>query len=185
MIVAFDPGLHGAMAWVDTDGKLLAVDDLPLVANEVSPVLMLDMLLDGIERYGFPTAGVVEIQKSFPKQGSSSGFKTGMGYGVILGIVVSRRIPLVLRAPSDWKPKMKLNKDKERSRQAALHRWPEMSERFKLKKDEGRAEAALLALSYLHESPQDTPSDQEEPAVTKATLHSLRRVIRPARHTSV
>lgn len=185
-VVSFDPGIKGAVAWVSQTGTtLLEVQDLPLVENAVSPVLLLDMLIRGIERYGMPLAGVVERQQPFPKQGVSSGHKNGIGYGVIMTAVVSQRIPLVLRSPSEWKRHMHLTKDKERSRKAALDRWPACSDWFKLKKNEGRAEAALLGVSYLLELEGKDPLTRGDVSQSKETFKSRKRVVRSPSHTQV
>jgi hypothetical protein len=44
---------------------------------------------------------------------------------------------------------MKINASKDGAREMAMRLWPSKSELFKRKKDDGRAEAALLALYLL------------------------------------
>lgn len=147
MIVAFDPGLNGALAWVDDDLSLAAVEDMPSLAREVDPSLLVLALTHGPKI----SCAVVEHQQAYPRQGVSSSFKTGMGYGAVLGVLAGLRVPVFLRTSSAWKRRLHLNNDKERSRQEAIHRWPSQAELFKRKKDEGRAEAALLGVSFLLE----------------------------------
>jgi crossover junction endodeoxyribonuclease RuvC len=149
-ILAIDPGLNGALAWVRDDLSIVEIEDMPLVGNEVNAKLVFDL----IAAYGRIKIAVVERQQAFPKQGASSGFKLGVSYGATLGVLAAMQVPVALRTPSEWKPRLKLSRDKERSRQAALQRWPAESSRFHLKKHEGRAEAALLGVSYLLEMGQ-------------------------------
>ena len=85
-----------------------------------------------------------------PKQGVASSFKFGVSKGVIIGILVALDIPTSYVTPTVWKKGMGLNADKERSRKAALDRWPLSKELFRLKKHADRAEAALIAVSHLN-----------------------------------
>ena len=48
--------------------------------------------------------------------------------------------------PASWKKHFKLSKDKGVSRATASQRFPQNAELFKRVKDDGRAEAALIAL---------------------------------------
>jgi len=48
--------------------------------------------------------------------------------------------------PSKWKAHFGLTRDKGVSRGMAMQRFPEYAEKFKRVKDDGRAEAALIAL---------------------------------------
>ena len=151
-VVAIDPGLHGALAWVNTSGLLIEVEDMPLVDNEVNAKLLANLIVG----YGSVECAVVERQQAFPKrpdgrgQGTASAFKTGTGYGIIIGVLAALNIPTFFLSPTQWKKVLHLTNDKELSRKRALERWPNDANLFKLKKHEGRAEAALLAVSWLH-----------------------------------
>lgn len=150
-ILGIDPGLHGALVWVNGSGALVEVEDMPLVDNEVNPKLLANLIVG----YGKLECAVVERQQAFPKrpdgrgQGTGSAFKTGVGYGVIIGVLAALDVPTFFLSPTQWKKVLHLSKDKELSRRKALERWPADADYFKLKKYEGRAEAALLAVSWL------------------------------------
>jgi crossover junction endodeoxyribonuclease RuvC len=143
-VLAFDPGLKGALSWVDQAGNLIDVVDMPVVNGEVNAQIMRTLILE----HGDVEAALVEKQQAYPKQGVSSSFKTGTGYGIIIGLLAGLQIPTFFWPASQWKKYMKLSRDKELSRQRALARWPFQTDLFKLKKHEGRAEAALFAASW-------------------------------------
>ena len=89
---------------------------------------------------------VVEQVQAMPKQGSSSGFRFGASFGIILGVLGALEIPYVLVHPSKWKKAMGLDANKDKARTMAIQRWPGASSYLTRKKDSGRAESLLLAL---------------------------------------
>ena len=144
-ILGIDPGLTGALAfyWPGAAGRVL-VEDMPVVGGEVDP--------HGIARlirvYG-PTRAMVEKVSAMPKNGSIACFKLGMAYGVARAAVAVAGVPLHLVPPTAWKKHFRLpgkGEGKEAGRRLAILRFPAQAERFSLKKDHGRADAALLAL---------------------------------------
>ena len=98
-----------------------------------------------------PTHAVVERVSAMPKQGVSSSFRFGMGYGLILGVLASSHIQIIDVSPGLWKKHFRLDSDKEKSRALAIKRFPDVD--LSLKKDAGRAEALLMAL-WLRETGQ-------------------------------
>jgi hypothetical protein len=143
-VLAFDPGLKGAMAWVNEAGNIGQIEDMPVLAGEVNGPLIASL----IAAYGEIECAIIEKQQAYPKQGVSSSFKTGTGYGILIGVCAGMHIPVVFWPASMWKKALRLNSDKEYSRKRALERWPFDVEYFKLKKHEGRAEAALMGASW-------------------------------------
>lgn len=141
MILGCDPGLTGAIAAVSTLGELVWAEDMPVVDKNVSSTLLAQRLRSQVFDHA-----VVERVSSMPGQGVVSVFKFGKGYGQVLGVIDGLEIPLLEPTPSQWKRDMGLNSDKERSRSLAIKIWPSQAQLFKFKKDNGRAEAALLAL---------------------------------------
>jgi crossover junction endodeoxyribonuclease RuvC len=92
-----------------------------------------------------PDACVIELVSSRPGQGVASMFNFGMSFGVAIGVVQALNIPLHFVTPTKWKKYFSLSSDKEESRRRAINLWPESADRFSRRKDEGRAEAALMA----------------------------------------
>lgn len=190
MIISIDPGMRGAIAWLSPEGALIQVKDLPVVDKMVNPSLLYDMLANSPAQV---TTALVERQQYMPpvmqgrQQGGASTFKTGVGYGIILGVVASLRVPVMTPTSSTWKKPLGLTKDKERSRKLAIDTWPGQSEWFKRKMDEGRAEAALLGYGYLRALGKASviPSDQAHQGQSNRTLTPSRRVVRRAMHTGV
>ena len=80
-----------------------------------------------------------------PRQGVSSTFKYGVGYGTILGVCGALRLPVRHVTPAVWKRAAGLSKDKGASRRRACELWPAHSASFGRVRDDGRAEAALIA----------------------------------------
>ena len=66
-------------------------------------------------------------------------------YGTLKGALQWRDIPFQEVRPSKWKPALNLSGDKNASREMAMQLWPDQAHLFKRVKDDGRAEAALLA----------------------------------------
>jgi hypothetical protein len=151
-VLAIDPGMHGALAWVNLRGDLIDIEDIPLVDNEINAKLLTNLIVGS----GSLECAVVERQQAMPpelqgrRQGNASAFKHGTGYGIIIGVLAALNIPTFFLTPGQWKKTMGLTKDKELSRKKAIDRWPaQADEFFKLKKYEGRAEAALLGMSWV------------------------------------
>lgn len=75
-------------------------------------------------------------------------FNFGRSYGDVRGVVGALDVPLHLVSPSKWKKHFGLTSNKDESRRKAIWTFPAVAERFVLKKHDGRAEAALIALYY-------------------------------------
>jgi len=140
-IMGLDPGVSGAVAFYFPDQRAgISAYDVPVVGKEINASALHDL----IHQYA-PDLAVIEIVHSMPKQGVASSFNFGMSYGIAKGVVGSLHIPTINVAPTKWKRHFGLTADKEQARALAISTWP-FSEHFRRKKDNGRAEAALLAL---------------------------------------
>lgn len=130
-VLGCDPGKTGALAQVGP-GEALVIDMPENVAD----------LADWMEKYNSPC--YIEKQQAMPKQGVSSTFTTGFGYGQLIGILAALRIPYHEVSPAVWKRAMGLQgKDKSASRALARSLFP-TAELHRVK-DHGRAEALLIA----------------------------------------
>lgn len=137
LLLGIDPGKTGALAALHPDGSLAWVHDMP---DPISGALLADML----EGEGIAGA-FVEFQVGRPGQSSSAMFTFGTGYGVVLGVLGALRIPHTLVTAGKWKKSAGLGKDKNASRALAVRLWPDHAASFARVKDDGRAEAALIA----------------------------------------
>lgn len=144
-ILGIDPGLSGAVALLDHDGTLIDVWDVPHADGEIiAPEL--DRV---IREAAFTCPDVVAwIEKvhSMPGQGVASTFRFGMAVGAIKQAVGGNGIPINYVTPQAWKKAAGLiGKDKDASRARAIELHPNHSHWFARKKDDGRAEAVLIA----------------------------------------
>lgn len=136
-----DPGATGAAAALDAHGNLLWVEDLPYLDGHVVPALLADLVLQG----DGPRAAWVERAQSMPGMGVSGAFRYGTGYGSILGVLGALSISTQTIAPAVWKRAAGLSRDKAASRRRAADLWPYHAQSFARARDDGRAEACLVA----------------------------------------
>jgi crossover junction endodeoxyribonuclease RuvC len=151
MIVAgIDPGKSGALAILYGDNTVEFFDvpkvklrgkELPAYA-EWQTNWHMALVLAGVDK------AVVEDVGSRPGQGVSSMFKFGRTLGFAHAIVlgVRPRPAVQFTTPAQWKAKFGLlNSDKGASREKAVSLFPSVESRLTRVKDDGRAEALLLA----------------------------------------
>src|SRR5262249_33911103 len=151
-ILGVDPGINGAVAVIEiVDGidgtapKLIDVIDIPVLGTAAKTRVDAIGLRNWIETHHPDFAGV-ERAGSMPRQGVASAFKFGRAAGVIEAVVACCGVPMVLVEPSKWKRALRLNSDKEVSRQLAIQLFPHAHDLLALKKHHQRAEAMLIAL---------------------------------------
>ena len=144
-----DPGVHGAIAVVNDQGGLVMVYDMPIIQlvvgkstkARISPELLAALLRDHLG-----ATAVVEQVSAMPGQGVSSMFSFGESFGVIKGCMAGVGIQYQTITPAKWKKDMGINASKDGARAMAIQTWPSWAKTFARVKDDGRAEAALLAL---------------------------------------
>jgi len=143
LVLGVDPGRKGALALIDPDGTLIDVVDMP----DATGAALGTHLADFIDAHQPHTIAAAWVEKvgSRPGQGHVNVFTFGAGYGVILGVLGARRIRTELLPANRWKKAMGVTADKRSSRDVAARRWPTEAHRFARVRDDGRAEAALLA----------------------------------------
>ena len=150
LIVGIDPGLSGAIAVLGPSGDLCDVIDMPtfeIVRNkskkrDVDTVAFARIIA---ELSGNASHVVVERVGAMPGQGVTSMFAFGKCYGIIHGVIAADRLPVTEYTPQFWKKKLGVQQGKDAARKRACELWPDRSEWFKRVKDDGRAEAALIA----------------------------------------
>ena len=147
MKIGIDVGASGAIA-VFENGKLIAVHDMPtktIVINKRNKKRVDADALNELLDFHVDMA-VIEAVTAMPNQGVSSMFAFGQAAGIVEGVVASVTNNVMYVRPQSWKGYFNLTNDKGTSREIAAQLWPEMSDRFKRVKDDGRAEAALIGL---------------------------------------
>jgi crossover junction endodeoxyribonuclease RuvC len=150
-VIGVDPGAAGAIAILEEGGKLVHVFEMPSVEvmsggkakKRVSP----EMLAAELRLYADQGAvAYVEQVGAMPGQGVSSMFAFGQAFGIVLGVMAGLAIPTQTVTPAKWKKDMKLNGGKDAARAKAAQVWPAHAGEFKRVKDDGKAEAGLIAL---------------------------------------
>lgn len=172
-IIGIDPGFSGAIAVMEICGvntssntnifdsnnnpgphipktlTLLAIHDMPILpesaANDrpkVSPqhvaAYVQPYLSDRCDAF-------VERVSASPQMGVVSAFRFGEGYGAVHGVLETLAIPTKGVAPAVWKAGLGLSANKRASLKLIRELFPSKEHWFRLVKDNGRAEACLIA----------------------------------------
>lgn len=142
-IIGVDPGKTGAIAIITDTGRLVDIEDMPDVTGAALGAAIRTLLND-LAPLEIAAAWVEEVH-AMPRQGVSSTFTFGAGYGAILGALGALGVPVHHVTPAKWKRTQRVTADKSSSRQRACELWPEHAAMFRRVKDSDRAEAALVA----------------------------------------
>lgn len=159
MILGVDIGVSGALALLSPNGDLVDVYEMPCLLDGVRTKSGKNRrtvnapLLAELVYKSHATKAFIEKVGPMPREGAVSAFAFGDCKGVIRGVLAAAAIPALFITPAQWKrvvgiPPGKLGA-KDQARSEALRRWPQHAARFKLKKDDGKAEAALIGLAGL------------------------------------
>ena len=147
-LIGIDPGVSGAIAIFTSEGTLLHVFDAPTVQMKVGKAVKRrispELLVSLLQPYADASAWVEQVSAR-PGQGVSSMFAFGESYGLVKGVLAGLQIQTNTVTPNAWKKAMQLNAGKDASRAKAAQMWPQLCESFARVKDDGRAEAALIA----------------------------------------
>ena len=144
IIMGIDPGASGAIAVIGRGEP--EVIDMPVgkitigksTRNRISPELL------GYELRNLLPVDVAYVEEvaAMPRQGVSSVFTFGQAHGMILGALAATGTRIVRIRPQLWQNTIKAKGD---PRPRALELFPSMVAELKQKKDEGRADALLIA----------------------------------------
>lgn len=143
-IAGIDPGRTGAIAVLDTVCRTLLLfpmqlDDEGHVCAGSTSQLFRNVLSLRLELI------VLEEVHAMPKQGVTSSFTFGRAYGLVEEAAAALGVPMMYAPPHVWKKAMGLSSDKNESRRLAQKLFSASAGFFARVKDEGLAEAALLA----------------------------------------
>lgn len=141
-ILGIDPGLTGGLALLCGDA-LMAVPMPVLTLNYRGEINLAE--LRRILGQWEPTHAWIEKQQAMPRQGVSSSFRTGQNYGDLRGFLLASLIPFYEVRPAAWKKVMNVPADKAAAVAIASRMYPAYSHLWSRRKDDGIAEAALIA----------------------------------------
>lgn len=156
-IIGIDPGLSGAIALIDINEappmvfRRCSVWDMPTVKGKTRgrDLNVEELLTIAMYHYDLDLIVMEKPVLARPGEGRGSigkfGYTTGLTEGIYRGF--NHEVEFILVSPQKWKGHFGLlGKDKNASRALARERFFEDRDLFKRKKDDGRAEAALMAL---------------------------------------
>ena len=148
VIYGIDPGFTGAISIYRPELELMEVHDMPVMKSaKGKTILNLRGVLDILEPEDFEhNIAVIEQVGAMPGQGVSSMFRFGQGFGQLEMAIAAHKLPVHYVTPQKWKGHFKLSRDKGVSRSVAIQRFPQVANLFSRVKDDGRAEACLIAL---------------------------------------
>jgi crossover junction endodeoxyribonuclease RuvC len=148
LYAGIDPGLSGAIGLVRADGSFADVFDMPVLITTTGRKQVDFSGLAAILREYNPAFVLVERVGARPSEGAVGGFSFGMTYGGILSMLATMALPHDVVQPAQWKRKAGIppGSDKDVSIITCKRLLPTAAPSLTRKKDDGRAEALLLAV---------------------------------------
>ena len=135
-IIGVDPGVKGAIAIYDVADRNVTCFDMPDTTTG----------LHDLVSFFPPVAGAMIEKPFYPKViGVRNVARIAESYGKILSAFAWCGIPVREVRPADWKASLNLSSHKAASREMAGRFFPDDAHQWAQVKDDGRAEAALLA----------------------------------------
>ncbi len=153
-VVGIDIGVTGALALVSREGELLQVADMPVLKDgpKGRPTVNGPLLAELVAKWNANEA-FVEYVGPRPGEGAVGAFAFGQCKGICIGVMAALAIPVAFLTPPAWKRLVGIppGKDgaKDVARSEAIRRWPDKAVLFARVKDDGRAEACLIAVAGL------------------------------------
>ncbi len=99
-----------------------------------------------VDAAGHIDHAIIESAAAMPKQGVASMFKFGFVCGGLRGLVAAHFIPVTYVTPKKWKGALSVPKAKDGARARASELLPAYSHLWQRVRDDGRAEATMIAL---------------------------------------
>lgn len=143
LVYGVDPGISGAIARLDLMEGLLEVYDMPVMEVNKKKQVNAQLVTDIFAEQHAPV--YIEKVGAMPGQGVASMFNFGKSYGILIGCAAGLKMETTLVTPQMWQKALKCQKGKDGNRQRACELFPNYAQLFARKKDDGRADAALLA----------------------------------------
>jgi len=137
LILGIDPGKSGAFAVLDCYHMHVRTYDMPGTLDEKRAL---------ISDIGAVKCAWLE-RPFFPRMiGIKNAVTIAQAYGELKACLFFAGVPTFEVDPSAWKKTMRLSTDKNASRALASQYFPDSADQWARVKDDGRAEAALIAL---------------------------------------
>ncbi len=154
-IMGADIGSRGAFAIIDAlTGEIIEIIDAPCLNDgpKGRPAINGPLLAEFVFR-SHASEAFVEYVGARPGEGAVGAFAFGRSRGVVEGVLGACGVPVTFLTPPVWKRAVGIppGRDgaKDAARSEAIRRWPGQAGLFARVKDDGRAEAALIAVAGL------------------------------------
>jgi crossover junction endodeoxyribonuclease RuvC len=151
MIIGIDISVTGGIAVLSASGELIEVHAMPCLADGHAGRRAVNGPLLASIVFALPCdARLRRACVCKPGEGAVGTFAFGRSpCGVIEGVLAAAGVRCQFLTPACWKRTVGLppGRSKDASRAAAIQRWPTRAELFSRKKDDGVAEAALIAIA--------------------------------------
>lgn len=203
IVIGIDNGLLGAVTVIDEQFNLVSWYDTPIVnlgkkgktKNEFATAAMgkiITEILGTIPTEGVQVMAWLEHAMPMPKQGLSSTFKTGRGFGLWEGILIGKGIIYDIVHPRRWSKEMLKDMPAGDPKMRSMLKCQRLFPEIPLKKPrgtkltmDGRADSAMIAYyGMLQMQGKEAPSDPKPKAKTKTKSVKFpppRRIRRPNR----
>jgi crossover junction endodeoxyribonuclease RuvC len=154
IVLGIDIGVCGAIAIINPLAKgsmfIEVVHDMPVLRDgpagrrAINAPLLAQVIYASHAEHAY-----VEHVGARPGEGAVGAFAFGRARGIIEGVLAAAGVPCTFITPPAWKRVIGLpaGRDKSASRGEAIRRWPARAELFARVRDDGRAEACLIALA--------------------------------------
>lgn len=154
MLISADPGITGALAVYDWRTGYVATYAIPVAPtgpdgrNRVDPVELASLVscLAMLE----PAAAVFENTNGRGGQDAAAAYQFGRAAGILEGQLAAAGVPIVFVSPAAWKPRLGVPSNKRQARARATVLLPEAAHLWRLQRDHGHAEAAMLGYYGAH-----------------------------------
>lgn len=153
-IVGVDPGLDGAIVMYDAATGGLTPFEMPTLEKPISGKKTTRRIIDEanvlatfqfLADCGAKTAYIEQVSGR-TGQSATAAFNFGQGYGVVRMAARAAGLAIEAVTPQVWKLAMRAPKDKGLARARASDLLPTHAHHWKLKRQDGVAEAALIAV---------------------------------------
>lgn len=153
IVIGCDPGLTGALAFIDHHGALLALDDIPTMANpdagpktlvkrEIDVCTLLDLLRERVPPQEAALCAMEHVSVMGGK-GSQAIVSLAATKASIMAVLRVARLTTRRVTPQAWKRFMGLSADKDAALDLARKLYPAAP--LNLAKHHNRAESLLIA----------------------------------------
>lgn len=122
IIIGIDNGLDGGVVFLSGDGKVLAKYVMPTIGNKINgkrSYVVPEMARMILRHCDEDTKAYLELAQAMPKQGVSSMFSIGFGFGLWQGVLTALAIPFEVVGPRAWQKVMFEGVDKTDTKKAS------------------------------------------------------------------